>query len=151
VGSTHIVGVPSTHTEVQSGATLGEAGVAPGASCKPNISPRGRRRRRRFGFEMTGVTLVMVGVSAALDLGWYWRALAGVPASLAAVGFLQARHNTCIARAAEGTFENDDYSKVPAPRDEVAASRDVARTIRRDAGAVGLVAAAIAAATALIR
>jgi hypothetical protein len=74
-----------------------------------------------------------------------------LPGATAAVGLLQARRNTCIKRAAEGTFEHDDFSTTQAPDDEVAASRVVAAGIRRDTVLAGLVAAAIGVASAVIR
>jgi hypothetical protein len=117
--------------------------VAASADCEPNISPRGRRRRRRFGFQLSAVALLMLGGFVALGAAWYWRSLMFIPATLAAYGFLQAHRNTCVLRAKEGTFENDDYSTTAADPDEVAVSRRVAAGIRRDAVLIGLVAAVL--------
>lgn len=122
-----------------------------GVACKANISPAGRKQRVRFGSMSLVVSVVLLVVLVALRAAWYWRLLLFFPATMAAVGFLQARRNTCIARAAEGTFEHDDFSKTKAPDDEVAASRAVASGIRRDMVLVGLVGAAIGVATAAIR
>jgi hypothetical protein len=120
------------------------------AFCRPNISPAGKRRRSRIGYLSVAVSLLLAGALVALRTPWYLRALVGLPAALAAVAFLQVRRNTCIARAAEGTFEHDDFSKTPAPPDEVAASRRVAAGIRRDAAIIGLLCAALVAASVLI-
>ena len=60
------------------------------------------------------------------------------------------RRNTCIARAAEGTFEHDDFSRTKAPDDDVAASRRVSATIRRDSALIGVAAGVVAALSALI-
>jgi len=117
--------------------------VAASSDCEPNISPRGRRRRRRFGFQMTAVALLMLGGFVALAAAWYWRSLVFIPAALAGYGFLQAHRNTCVLRAKEGTFEHEDYSTTSAPADEVAVSRRVAAGIRRDALLIGLVSAVI--------
>jgi len=120
-------------------------------ACKANISPAGRRQRIRFGKTSLIVSIALLVGLVALRAPWYWRLLLFVPASMMAVGFLQARRNTCIRRAAEGTFEHDDFSMTKAPDDEVAASREVAAGIRRDMLLVGLLGAAIGVATAAIR
>jgi hypothetical protein len=120
-------------------------------SCKANISPAGRRQRIRFGRMSLVVSIALLVGLVALRAPWYWRLLLFIPASMMAVGFLQARRNTCIRRAAEGTLEHDDFSMTKAPDDEVAASRAVAGGIRRDMLLVGLLGAAIGVATAAIR
>jgi hypothetical protein len=117
--------------------------VAASSDCRANISPRGRRRRRRFGFQMTAVALLMLGGFVALGTAWYWRSLMFIPTALAAYGFLQAHRNTCVLRAKEGTFEHEDYSTTTVAADEVAVSRRVAAGIRRDAVLIGVVSAAI--------
>jgi len=127
------------------------AEAAPAAACRPNISPAGRRMRRRFGWAMLALAIGGAAALAWARVAWPWRAVVFAPAMFSALGFLQAARNTCVARAGEGTFEHDDFSKTPAPDDEVAASRRVAGTIRRDAFLVGLAAAALALATALVR
>jgi hypothetical protein len=123
--------------------------VAP--ACKANISPAGRRIRTRFGAIFLVISVAILVVLVALRAPWYCRLLLFIPVSMSAVGFLQARRNTCIRRAAEGTFEHDDLSMTKAPDDEVAASRAVAGGIRRDMVLAGLVGAAIGVATVVIR
>jgi len=120
------------------------------AVCRPNISGAGKRRRVRIGYLAVMVTLLLMGVFLAAGVSWYWRALIALPAGLAAVSFLQARRNTCIARAAEGTFEQEDFSRTRAPDDEVTASRRVAAGIRRDSALIGLACGVLAALTALV-
>jgi hypothetical protein len=63
---------------------------------------------------------------------------------LAAIGFLQAGRRTCVARAAEGTFEHEDLSTTPAPEDDVFRSREVASRITRDSILIGLAAVVLA-------
>ena len=92
----------------------------------------------------------LVALAIALHWHWYLRATLFFPAALAATGFLQAARNTCVARAAEGTFENDDFTTTKAPDDEVAASREVSRTIKRDALLIGLASAALGALTSFL-
>ncbi len=77
----------------------------------------------------TVVSLGLLALFIARGSAWYLRALVFLPAGLAAVSLLQVRRNTCVARAAEGMFEHDDFSRTPAPADDVAASRRVASGI----------------------
>jgi len=121
-----------------------------GAVCKPNISPAGRKRRVIFGWIAAAAAVGLAVLAIALHWHWYLRATLFFPAAMAAVGFLQARRNTCVARAMEGTFENDDFTTTKAPDDEVAASRKVASTIRRDAVLIGLASAAFGALTSFL-
>lgn len=120
-------------------------------SCKANISPAGRRRRVRVGTVALVLSIALLIVLVATRAAWYWRLVLFLPGATTAVGLLQARRNTCIKRADEGTFEHDDFSTTKAPEDEVAASRVVAAGIRRDTLLAGLVAAAIGVASAAIR
>lgn len=121
------------------------------APCTPNISSAGIRRRRRFGFQWAGLSIAAAGASVLFRAPWIVRAAVFLPAAAAATGFLQASRNTCVLRAREGTLEHDDFSTTPAPASEVAASRQVARGITRDAILIGVGAGALAAATALLR
>ena len=120
------------------------------ATCKANISPVGRRKRLRFGQMWAVASLALLGLLGAMRVPWYGGLVLFIPASLAAVGILQATRNTCIMRANEGTFENDDLSTVKASDDEVAASRAVAAGIRRDVLLTGLAGAAIGVALAIV-
>jgi len=90
------------------------------------------------------------GASSAAGPGRY-AALVFLPAALSAIGFLQARHHTCVLRAAQGTFELEDSSTTPAPAAEVAASRQLSHRIVRDTILIGLLAAVLSAATTLLR
>ena len=119
--------------------------------CAPNISAAGRRRRRRFGLQWAGISVAATGAGLIFQAPWTARAAVFFPAAISAIGYLQASRNTCVLRAREGTLEHDDFTTEPAPAVEVGASRRVARSIYRDAVLVGVAAAAIAAATALIR
>jgi hypothetical protein len=118
--------------------------------CKPNISASGRRRRSIFGIANVALGVALLAALIVLKWPFYLRATVFVPAAMAAIGFLQAMRNTCVARAKEGTFENDDFSTVRASDDDVAASRKVAAGIMRDALLIGLACALLAAASALV-
>jgi hypothetical protein len=119
-------------------------------ACKANISAAGRRRRTRFGNQWLVVSVALLIVLVVLRVPWYAGLLMFIPASLSAVGFLQARRNTCVMRAKEGTFEHEDFSTTKAPDDEVAASRTMAATINRDTVLVGIAGAAIGVVAALV-
>ncbi len=120
------------------------------AACRPNISGAGRRRRSRIGYIATVISLGLLAFFIARGTAWYLRALIFLPAGLAAISLLQVRRNTCVARAAEGTFEHEDFSRTPAPDDEVAASRRVAAGIRRDSLLIAFASALLAAITAWV-
>jgi hypothetical protein len=130
---------------------MGAAAVmVEGVACQPNISPAGVRQRVRFGWGNVAFGIVLVGVLAAVHARWYWRLSAFLPAALAAVGFLQASRRTCVSRAAEGTFEHDDFSKIKAPDEDVRRSRVLAAGINRDSILIGVAAAILSAALALV-
>ncbi|MEO8213709.1 MAG: hypothetical protein ABI560_10980 [Myxococcales bacterium] len=126
-------------------------GGADGTACAPNISAAGRRMRRRFGLISMAVTVVGLVACLALRLPWYLRTLLAIPGALAAIGLLQARRGTCVARAAEDTFEHDDFSKTPVSADDARRSRRAAARVTRDTVLIALLCAAGAAASALLR
>ncbi len=119
-------------------------------SCTPNISSSGRRRRRGVGYVAAVFSVVLTLAFIVTRAAWFVRLVVLAPAALSAVGFLQASRGTCIAHAATGKIEHEDFSTTKAPAEELATSRVVAAGIRRDALLVGLLAAALAAATSRI-
>lgn len=121
-----------------------------GAVCRPNISAAGRKARRRFGIILVVISFALGAGLVLARVSWPLRALIGLPVAMAAISLLQVSRNTCIARAAEGTIEADDFSKTPAEASDVAASRRVARTIYRDALLLGVAGAALGIATTLV-
>ncbi len=125
--------------------------IGGGAACKPNISFAGRRMRRRFGLLGIAIVVVVLGAAVALRWPWYWRALLCIPVALSAISFLQARRGTCVSRAAEGTFEHEDFSTTKLPDTEVANSRRAAAAIVRDAVLIGLLSGLAATATTFLR
>jgi hypothetical protein len=124
--------------------------IAVGATCRPNFSAAGRRRRKRASQVAAVIAIALLGVLVWLDVAWFWRLLVGLPAAGALVSGLQVTRNTCVAHAATGSFENEDFSLTKADEELAAASRRVAATIWRDALLGGVVVALVCAATALI-
>jgi hypothetical protein len=124
--------------------------IAVGATCRPNFSAAGRRRRKTAA-QVAGVIAVIALVALVyFDASWLWRLLVGLPAAGALVSGLQVTRNTCVAHAATGSFENEDLSLTKVDEEFAAASRRVAKTIWRDALLGGVLVAALSAATALI-
>lgn len=119
--------------------------VVVGAACRPNISGPGRRRRTAVAVGLGVVALgLWVGLMVA-GASWPWRLLVGLPAGVAVLSGLQVRRNTCVAHAAAGTFEHEDFSTTKVEAEFAAASRRVAATITRDGVLVGVAVAVLAA------
>jgi hypothetical protein len=107
--------------------------------CRPNISKAGIRRRIGIGLVSSALTALLVVSLVIARARWYLCLIVFVPAFTAAIGFLQAGRKTCVARAAEGTFEHDDFSKTPAEQDDVVRSREAAAAIMRHSLLIGFV------------
>jgi len=69
-----------------------------------NIGPAERRMRRRSGFLGLIVTLVILIILLATDAHWLWRLVLVVPATAAAIGFLQDRFHFCVGFGMKGIF-----------------------------------------------
>jgi hypothetical protein len=122
-------------TEIDDSQVQGAA-----VSCRPNFSGPGRRRRRIIAAALALVSLaVFVGLVAAHASAWV-RLLVALPAASASLVGLQVRRNTCLAHAATGTFEHDDFSTTKVEAAFAEASRRVARSIYRDGLLIGVVA-----------
>jgi hypothetical protein len=114
------------------------------AVCKPNFSGPGRVRRTRVGI---AALVIAAGLAiTAVALGWVWwaRALVALPVGVGTASLLQVTRNTCVAHAAAGTFEHEDFSTTKQSDVDAAASRKVAKTITRDALFAALAMAALA-------
>jgi hypothetical protein len=125
-------------------------GMTTAATCTPNFTGPGRRRRLRFAQGALGFSLLLLVGLALTDAPWFARLGVALPAAMGAISFLQVRRNTCVARAAEGTIEHEDFSTTRAPEAELAASRRVAGTIVRDGVLIGATAGALGALSALV-
>lgn len=124
--------------------------VVDGAVCQPNISLLGRRRRQRIGGGMAVAAVAALGATVAMGAGPVVRGSTALLAMIAAVSVLQAQRVTCVARAREGTFEDDQLMMTPMADDDVARSRTVASGIIRDGVFVGVAWAILAAGTTLV-
>lgn len=122
---------------------MGEGVIEEGTACRPNISPAGVRLRQRFGVISAGVGALVAGGLVVTHARWPWSFVVFLPGALAGVSFLQASRKTCVARAKEGTFEHDDFSKTPAAPEDVQRSRKVAAGITRDSVLIGVAAVAL--------
>lgn len=120
-----------------------------GATCRPNFGAAGRKRRRMVAIVGAVTAVALLGAMVALELGWAWRLLVGVPAGMALISGLQVTRNTCVKHAMSGEIEDEELRTTKADAALAEASRKVAATIWRD-GLLGTVASALlAAATAL--
>ena len=115
-------------------------------ACPPNITSRGRRRRRALGVASGVVALLMLVAVVVRRDPISVRLLVFVPTFVSALGMLQAQRGTCVARAMEGRTERDGAPAMAADAAAVKASRRVATVVVRDAAFIGLAGAAVAAA-----
>lgn len=111
----------------------------------PNISDKGRRRRRNLGIVAGLIAVAMLVAAVRQDAPLPVRLLVFVPAFVSALGFLQARRGTCVALAFSGRREADCFIAASVAETD-RASRAVGWTILRDALLVGLFAALLAVA-----
>jgi hypothetical protein len=86
------------------------------------------------------VVLVAAGVPPA------WRLLVALPATLSAVGYLQARHRFCAGFAMQGVFNLGELGAQTgvADADAVRSDRAAARRLFAQAVAIGLLAGVVA-------
>lgn len=120
------------------------------ALCKPNFSGAGRARRLRIGWSLVAASFAVAVSTFVTAAPWYVRLVVFLPAAGAAVSLLQVSRHTCVAHAALGTFEHDDFTTTQQSAEDAAASRRVARTIYRDGLLIGVSCALLSAASALL-
>jgi hypothetical protein len=122
----------------------------PGTPIRANISASGCRRRDRLGRQGAAFSIALFGAFVVLRVPWFWRLLLFIPAAGAATSILQSRRTTCVLRARQGTFENEDGSTRPVSEEEARASRAIARGIQRDAALIGAASTGVAVALAFV-
>jgi hypothetical protein len=67
-----------------------------------NIGPRERRIRNISGVVGVGITLLVLSALLETHASRVWRLTLALPVYMAAIGFLQARAQTCVAFARKG-------------------------------------------------
>src|SRR5271156_493645 len=70
--------------------------------CVPNIGPRERSMRIRFGIGFMAAGLLLAAILLATSVGRPWRLVVFVPLWIGALGVFQAREKTCVALVARG-------------------------------------------------
>lgn len=79
-------------------------GMETGTVCT-NIGPVGRKRRRRIGYFLLGLTL---GTAFFVPSGSPWALVSFFPAYGACLCFLQARRSLCVRLAGQGRAEDPE-------------------------------------------
>lgn len=69
-----------------------------------NIGPAERQRRRYAGILGSVITVLVFAVLVATNAHWAWRLILIIPASSAAIGFLQDRMHFCVGFGMQGLF-----------------------------------------------
>lgn len=102
----------------------------PTHSCE-NIGPAERKKRNQIGVVCSALTLLSAAALLETHAAPGWRLLIGLPASAAAMGFLQARARTCVAFVGANVKVMGDRSSRVGVTDEAerAAFRKKARTL----------------------
>jgi hypothetical protein len=123
--------------------------VAAPAEYRPgvcNIGPAEIRRRRRVGHVGLGATAALLAGLVAVDAPPIARMLLGIPATLSASGYLQARLKFCAGFGQLGVFNFGDRGDRVVVADEAAraADRRRARQISMASFGVGLAVAVVA-------
>jgi hypothetical protein len=120
------------------------------APIRANISTSGCRRRERLGRQGAAFSIALFGAFVVFHVPWFWRFVLFFPVALAATSILQSRRTTCVLRASQGVFENEDGSTTPVSDEEARASRVIARGIQRDAILIGAASTGAAVALAFV-
>ncbi len=108
-----------------------------------NIGPAEIRRRFRIGWGCLFATVVAWLALARLPLGPAWYALLFVPATVSALGFVQAMSHFCVAFGMGGLFNVSDASLARETVDQAAfRAKDKAKAVRIVVGSV-LIGAAV--------
>jgi len=128
--------------EFEDPAPPSDTGYRPGVC---NIGPAEIARRRRSGHVGVVVAFATLAILVAMDAPDAARLLVGLPAAMAATGYLQAWFKFCVAFGSAGVFNFGAIGGTEQIVDPHARSRDRARVLR-----IGLVATAIGAIVAVL-
>jgi hypothetical protein len=108
-------------------------------ACIPNIGVRQRRRRLIVGLAMAAVSIAAASWLLTSGAPRSWRIVVFVPVLVAALGFLQARANTCVALAARGLRDMDDGMETIADPVELQQVKAQARQVNVQAAVISAV------------
>ena len=122
-----------------------EAALPEGEVCA-NIGPRERRLRNQVGVAGAMLTLLTVAALIEVHAPFYARFLVIIPAYIAAMGFAQARAQTCVAFAKKGIRVLGDSRKDA----EKVVEDSITRRIAAQARTVWVQASAVVAALTLL-
>lgn len=110
-----------------------------------NIGPAEIARRRRAGHVGIAATAVTFAILVAIGAPPITRLVVGLPAVMAATGYLQAWFRFCVAFGSAGVFNFGPTGTTAAVPDAAARSRDRATALR-----IGLMAAAFGVAAGVL-
>ena len=110
-----------------------------------NIGPAETARRRRVGQAGAAATVGLAALLTITRAPRLWRLLLAVPATMSAVGFIQAARHFCAAFGWRGVFNFGGRGKAESVEEAAAREED-----RRIALRIGLESAAVGAAVALL-
>ena len=110
-----------------------------------NIGPAETARRRRAGQAGAAATVALAAFLTITRAPRPWRLLLALPATVSAVGFIQAARHFCAAFGWRGVFNFGGVGEAESV-EEAAAREEDRRTARR----IGLESAAVGAAVALL-
>jgi hypothetical protein len=97
--------------------------------CIPNIGPRERKLRIRFGAVFLAIGVLLAAVLVAFSVGRPWRLVVFAPLWIGAVGIFQAREKTCVALVARGERNMDAGVESVSDKGELEQLRTQARTV----------------------
>jgi hypothetical protein len=81
--------------------------MSPPTVCVPNIGPRERMRRVRFGVASLAAGVLLGALLVALSVARPWRLVIFAPLWAGSIGIFQAREKTCVALVARGERNMD--------------------------------------------
>jgi hypothetical protein len=115
--------------------------------CVPNIGPRERSMRIRFGVGFMAAGFLLAATLLVMSVGRPWRLVVFVPLWMGALGIFQAREKTCVALVARGERNLDAGAEPVSDPAELERLRAQARTVYvRSLALAALLSAAVVAA-----
>lgn len=110
-----------------------------------NIGRAETKLRRKIGWIFLIVTIALLAELILIKANPLWRLSTFIPATVSAIGFLQAQMHFCVAYADQGIFNFDSLGKSDEVTDKAAKTKD-----KNKGNQIKLYAALIGAAVAAI-